>query len=90
MKLVEFTYTKSDGTTTNRAVIELQQPSQHFEGLDVSELPEVQFAEFVQEYRELLNQQHEAKMALLARHDLKHNYRRFLPKQMSAVTTEHI
>lgn len=90
MKLVEFKYTKSDGAVSERAVIELQQPSKHFEGIDVSELPEAEFAVFVQEFRELKNAQHAATMELLAKHDLKHNYRRFLPEQMAAVTSEHI
>lgn len=90
MKLVEFKYKKADGSESERAVIELQQPSKHFEGIDVSELPEADFALFVQEFRELKNAQHEATMALLAKHDLKHNYRRFLPEQMAEVTSEHI
>lgn len=90
MKLIEFKYTKADGSESERAVIELQQPSKHFEGIDVSDLPEADFALFVQEFRELKNAQHEATMQLLAKHDLKHNYRRFLPEQMTAVTSEHI
>lgn len=90
MKLVEFTYTKTNGDQSERAVIELQQPSKHFEGIDVSDLPEQEFALFTQEFRELKNTQHEATMALLAKHDLKHNYRRFLPEQMANVTSEHI
>jgi hypothetical protein len=90
MKLVEFKYKKADGSESERAVIELQVPSKHFEGIDVSELPEADFALFVQEFRELKNAQHEATMALLAKHDLKHNYRRFLPEQMAEVTSEHI
>lgn len=90
MKLVEFKYTKANGDESERAVIELQQPTKHFEGIDVSDLPEAEFALFVQEYRELKNAQHDATMALLAKHDLKHNYRRFLPEQMADVTSEHI
>lgn len=90
MKLVEFQYTKTNGDQSERAVIELQQPTKHFEGIDVSDLPEAEFALFVQEFRELKNAQHEATMALLAKHDLKHNYRRFLPEQMANVTAEHI
>jgi hypothetical protein len=90
MKLIEFTYTKSDGTQSERAVIELMQPTKFVEGIDVTQLPEAEFADFVQEFRELKNAQHEATMALLAKHDLKHNYRRFLPENMEAVTTEQV
>jgi len=90
MKLVEFTYTKANGDQSNRAVIELQQPTTHFEGIDVSQMPESEFATFVQAWRELKNAQHEATLALLAEHDLKHDYRRFIPERMTNITTEHI
>ena len=90
MKLIQFTYTKTDGSQSDRAVIELQQPSKFMEGIDVTQLPDDSFADFVQEFRELKNTQHEATMALLAKHDLKHNYRRFIPENMEAVTTELI
>ena len=90
MKLVEFTYTKPTGDVSQRAVIEVQQPSKHFEGIDVSELPEAEFALFVQEYRELKQAQHDATLQLLHKHDLQHNYRRFVPERMTSTTTEHI
>jgi hypothetical protein len=90
MKLVEFNYKKSDGSVSNRAVIELVSPCAHVEGIDVSQLPEPEFVEFVQEFRQLKNQQHEDMMMLLAKHDLKHNYRRFIPNQMSNVVAEQI
>ena len=90
MKLVEFSYTKANGDTSQRAVLEVLQPSKHFEGIDVSEMDSDAFAEFISEYRAMKNAQHEATMALLAKHDLKHNYRRFLPEQMTVITTEHI
>lgn len=90
MKLVEFSYTKANGDTSQRAVLEVLQPSKHFEGIDVSEMDSDAFAEFISEYRAMRNAQHEATMALLAKHDLKHNYRRFLPEKMTVTTTEHI
>lgn len=90
MKLVEFKYTKASGETSERAVVEVLQPSKHFEGIDVSELGHDELFDFISEYRAMKNAQHEATMALLAKHDLKHNYRRFLPEQMTVTTTEHI
>ena len=90
MKLVEFSYTKANGDTSQRAVVEVLQPSKHFEGVDVSELGQDELFDFISEYRAMKNAQHEATMALLAKHDLKHNYRRFLPEQMTVITTEHI
>lgn len=90
MKLVEFTYTKESGEVSNRAVIEVQQPAKHFEGIDVTGLDTDAFAHFVQDYRELKNSQQMATMELLAKHDLKHNYRRFRPEQMAKVIAEHV
>jgi hypothetical protein len=90
MKLVEFKYTKADGTTSDRAVIEVLQPCKHFEGIDISDMPEAMFAEFTSEYRDLLAEQYNAKISIMQKYDLKHNYRRFLPEKMTDVTTNHI
>lgn len=90
MKLVEFSYTKADGTASARAVIEVVQPTQHFEGIDISQMPEDEFAEFTLEYRNLLDEQYNAKMSIMQKYDLKHNYRRFIPEKMTDVTTNHI
>ncbi len=90
MKLVEFKYTKADGTASARTVIEVTQPTQHFEGIDVSQMPEDDFAEFTNEYSDLLEQQYNAKMSIMQKYDLKHNYRRFIPQKMTDVTTNHI
>lgn len=90
MKLLEFKYTKADGSISDRAVIELVAPTQFVEGIDVSKMPEDDFALFANEMRELKNAQHQATMDLLAKHDLKHNYRRFSPDKMSDVNTEYV
>jgi hypothetical protein len=90
MKLLEFTYTKADGSISDRALIELVTPTQFVEGIDVTQMPEDEFALFATEMRELKNAQHEATMALLAKHDLKHNYRRFSPDKMSDLNTEYV
>lgn len=90
MKFLEFNYTKADGTFSKRAVIELLAPQKHIEGIDVTQMPEDYFAEFVSAYRELKNQQHEATMKLLAEYDLKNNYRRFIPEKMTEVVSEYI
>jgi hypothetical protein len=53
-------------------------------------MPEEVFAEFTSEYRDLLAQQYNAKISIMQKYDLKHNYRRFLPEKMTDVTTNHI
>jgi len=90
MKLVEFTYKKADNSVSQRAVIEVVQPSNFFEGIDVSQMPEEDFAEFTTEYRNLLEKHQNDKMMIMQKFDLKHNYRRFTPEKMSDVVTDHI
>lgn len=90
MKLLEFNYTKADGTSSSRAVIEVAKPTKNYEGIDVSQMPEADFAAFVQDYRELVNQQYLAKMALINKYDLTHNYRQFVPERMTDLVTEQI
>ena len=90
MKLLEFKYTKADGSVSDRAIIELVTPTQFIEGIDVTQMPQDDFALFADEMRDLKKAQHEATMALLAKHDLKHNYRRFSPDKMSNLNTEYV
>ena len=90
MKLVEFTYTKSDGSTTKRAVIELVTPTKYVEGIDVTQLSESDFASFTQAISQLKTAQHNETMSLLDTYDLNHNYRKFIPEQMSDVTSDYV
>lgn len=90
MNFIEFTYTKSDGSTSKRAVIPLVSPSDHIEGIDVTSLTENDFADFCREFSAMKSEHHTQTMEKLAQYDLKHNYRRFIPKQMSDVTTEYV
>jgi hypothetical protein len=90
MKFVEFKYTKKDGTVSDRAIIELVTPTKFVEGIDVTQLPEGEFAAFTSAMRNLKQQQHDATMQLLADFDLKHNYRKFTPENMTNVTTEYV
>lgn len=90
MKLVEFKYKKADGSVSDRAVLELVTPAKHMEGIDVSQMPVEDYADFVVDFAQLKNAQHLATMELLIAYDLKTNYRRFLPDQMSDIKVEHI
>lgn len=90
MKLIEFTYTKADGSKSNRAVVELVQPTKYVEGIDVSQMPEGEFADFCREFSALKTAQHQETMAMLEQFDLKHNYRRFIPEQMESVVTDYV
>lgn len=88
MKIKEFTYTKPNGDVSQRTLVELVTPTEHVEGIDVSELDMDQYAEFVQRLRDLETNIYNQRMALYADFDLGNNYRRFVPSRMTNVTTE--
>jgi hypothetical protein len=90
MKFVEFKYTKADGSVSDRAIIELVTPTKYVEGIDVTQLPEAEFGAFTKAMADMKRAHHEQTMELLADFDLKHNYRKFIPEQMTNVTQEYV
>lgn len=90
MKVKEFTYTKPNGDVSQRTLVELVSPTEHIEGVDVSELDMDNYAEFITKLRELEATMYNQRMALYADFDLQHNYRRFVPSRMTNVTTEFV
>jgi hypothetical protein len=89
MKIKEFTYTKPNGDVSQRTLVELVSPTEHVEGIDISELDMDTYAEFVKRLNELEQEISNRRIALYAEFDLTHNYRRFLPGRMTEVTTEY-
>ena len=89
MKIKEFTYTKPNGDVSQRTVIELVSPTEHVEGIDVSELDMDTYAEFSRQLNDLEKELYNKRMALYSEFDLANNYRRFVPSRMSNVTTEY-
>lgn len=89
MKIKEFTYTKPNGDVSKRTVVELVSPTEHIEGIDVSELDMDGYAAFVTRLNEVESTVNEMRMALYAEFDLSKNYRRFVPARMSDVTVEY-
>lgn len=90
MKVKEFTYTKPNGDVSQRTLVELVTPTEHIEGVDVSELDMDQYADFVQQLKQLEDEQYTRRMQLYADFDLTNNYRRFVPSRMTNVTTEFV
>lgn len=89
MKIKEFTYTKPNGEVSQRTLVELVSPTEHIEGIDVSELDMDSYAKFTKKLNELENEISAKRLALYAEFDLSHNYRRFVPSRMTNVTTEY-
>lgn len=88
MKIKEFTYTKPNGEVSQRTVVELVSPTEHIEGIDVSDLDMDSYAEFTKQLNELEKEIYNKRIELYAQFDLTHNYRRFIPSRMTNVTTE--
>ena len=90
MNFLEFTYKKIDGTVSKRAMIVLISPTTFIEGIDVTSLNEVDFVYFCRDFSALKSDHHNQTMEKLAQFDLKHNYRRFIPENMSDITTDYV
>jgi hypothetical protein len=90
VKIKEFTYTKPNGDVSQRTVVELVSPTEHIEGIDVSELDMDSYAQFVTELKALEDRLYNQRMELYSQFDLAHNYRRFVPQRMTNVTTEFV
>jgi hypothetical protein len=90
VKVKEFTYTKPNGEVSQRTLVELVSPTEHIEGIDVSELDMDSYAEFVRELKTLEDTLYQKRMELYAQFDLSHSYRRFVPQRMTNVTTEFV
>jgi hypothetical protein len=90
MKVKEFTYKKANGDVSQRVLVELVTPSEHIEGIDVTNLDMDRYVEFITELNAIEHELFTRRMKLYNDFDLQHNYRRFIPSQMTNVTTEFI
>lgn len=90
MKVLEFTYTKANGDTSNRVVVEVVKPSAHIAGYDISEMEPEVMVQFAKEYNELEDKIAAMRLALQSQYDLKHNFRMFAPANMTNTTYEFI
>lgn len=90
MKLLQFTYTKDNNDVSDRTVLLMQEPTKYIEGMDLSELDNDAFAEFVNKYVQLSETYRESQQQLFNEYELKHKYRRFIPDQMTDIETEYV
>lgn len=90
MKLQEFTYTKRDGSVSERSVVVMQEPQHLVCGIDIAELTLEDTGGFLNDLRELRDRQALEMAVLLEKYDLKHRYRQFRPELMTNIKNEHI
>jgi hypothetical protein len=90
MNIISFTYTKSDGSTSNRVISPIITPSTMFEGTDLSELSAEDQVLYCQELGKLRDEYLANVNTLLVKYDLKNHYRRFDPSKMTNVVKEAV
>ncbi len=87
MKTITFSYTKSDGSVSERTLLAMVAPGgDKYAGIDVSSIDPVEAQKFIDEAKLA----HEAYLLTLKelqiKYDLKHNYRQFNTGGMTDIT----
>lgn len=90
MKIINFTYTKANGNTSERVILPTVYPSKIYEGIDMSELTDEEIGQFVGEYNKAYDTFLAAVENLKADFDLRQSYRRFIPENMSDIEVDAI
>lgn len=82
MKTVDFTYTDAKGKTSDRSVAIISEPSDKYFGIDISELGASDAGEIIAELNEAM-QYHKAELEhIMAKYDIKGNFRYFFANKM--------
>jgi hypothetical protein len=84
-KLISFKYEKSDGSTSERVLLQTSGPSDKVAGYDLSELDIPDAVEFAAKEAALYEEYVYALKNLMAEYDVKHSYRQFFANKMSNV-----
>lgn len=88
MKIQSFTYTKKDGSVSQRTLAVQVSPNTMYEGMDISELEQAEQAMFAL----AMNKAHDKYLAEIQQikhdFDVYNMYRRFDPKLMTNVVVE--
>lgn len=86
MKTLTFTYTKKDGSVSNRTLLAQVTPTDKFAGIDLSELDPELAAEFVEDAKYLYADYINELQQLQKKYELQHSYRQFLAPGVSNLT----
>lgn len=86
MKTLTFTYTKKDGSISERTLLAMVTPSDKYAGIDITMLDPRDAAQFVDFATKIHAKYVEELAELQADYDLKHNYRQFLATGVSDLT----
>ncbi len=90
MNTLAFTYTKKDGSTSERVLAVNVKPSNFYAGTDISELSQEQQGEYINALAKLHDAYLTAVQSLNDHFDLNHRYRQFDPKLMKVHESESL
>lgn len=85
MKTLTFTYTKADGSTSERTLFAMVTPGNKYSGIDMTMMEPNDAAAFAQAAAAVYEEYLEKLEALKQEFDVKHNYRQFLESGVSKV-----
>lgn len=78
MKTLTFTYTKKDGSISERTLLALVGPGDKYAGIDLTMMEPSDAAQFVDRAKQVHDDYLSEMQRLQEQFDLKHNYRQFL------------
>lgn len=90
MKVAEFKYTKANGITSERTVLVTQEPTKHLSGIDVTEMDDDMYFEYVNEVQSMITRHKEEMIALGTKFDLKHNFRQFIQENITDMSMDSL
>jgi hypothetical protein len=85
MKALTFTYTKKDGSVSERTLLAMVTPTDKYAGIDVSELDPNAASEFITKAEALHLEYIRILTELQKEYDVVHNYRQFIASGMSDI-----
>lgn len=85
MKTLTFTYTKADGSISERTLFAMVTPGNKYAGIDMTMMEPNEAAAFAKDAAGIYEEYLEKLEALKEKFDVKHNYRQFLESGVSKV-----
>lgn len=85
MQTLTFTYTKADGSSSERTLFAMVTPGNKYAGIDMTMMEPNEAAMFADKAAELHAEFVSNMQKLQAEFDLKHNYRQFLESGVSKI-----
>lgn len=86
--MLHFTYTKDDGKTSDRVLMVMEEPTDKYFGIDISELSEVEQGEFAAAFSKIMDDKAEAIWQLMYDFDVRRKFRYFIPSKMTDIVKE--